>query len=88
MMQTDRGFTGPVNIGNPQEFSMLELAELILKLVGGTSKIIYEPLPEDDPKQRQPDISLAKENLHWIPKVSLEDGLNETINYFKNLLKK
>ncbi len=86
MMNTEKGFTGPVNIGNPGEFSMLELAEKVLKLTGGKSKLIYQPLPVDDPKQRQPDISLAKSKLGWEPKVQLEDGLKETISYFRKVL--
>ncbi len=86
MMETEDGFTGPVNIGNPAEFTMLELAELILKISGGKSKIVYQPLPSDDPKQRQPNVELAKNKLGWTPKVSLEDGLKETINYFSKLL--
>ncbi len=87
MMATDDSFTGPVNIGNPGEFTMLELAEKILKLVGSKSKIIYEPLPSDDPMQRQPDITLAKNKLNWEPKVSLQEGLKPTIKFFDNLLK-
>ena len=86
MMATEKGFTGPVNIGNPGEFTMLELAQLVLKLSNSKSKIVYQPLPSDDPKQRQPDISLAKAKLAWEPKVKLEDGLKETIAYFKKLL--
>ncbi len=78
--------TGPVNIGNPGEFTMLELAELILKKVGGKSKLTYHPLPGDDPKQRRPDITLAQKELGWEPKVKLEDGLDPTINYFRKLL--
>jgi UDP-glucuronate decarboxylase len=88
MMGTEHGCTGPINIGNPGEFTMLELAETILKLSGSKSKIIYEPLPADDPKQRQPNIQLAKEKLGWEPKVQLEDGLKETIAYFKKVLTK
>lgn len=87
MMATEAGFTGPVNIGNPGEFTMLELAQLVLKLSGSQSKIIHQPLPSDDPKQRQPNIDLAKAKLGWEPKVSLEDGLKETIAYFRALLK-
>ena len=87
MMATEAGFTGPVNIGNPGEFTMLELAEMVLKLSGSKSKIIHQPLPSDDPKQRQPNIDLAKAKLGWEPKVSLEDGLKETISYFRVLLK-
>ncbi len=86
MMATEAGFTGPVNIGNPTEFKMLELAQLVLKLSGSKSKIVYQPLPSDDPKQRQPNIDLAKSRLSWEPKVSLEDGLKETISYFSKLL--
>lgn len=87
MMATDRSFTGPVNIGNPGEFTMLELAELVLRLSGSKSKLVYQALPSDDPKQRQPNIELAKQKLDWKPKVGLEDGLKETIAYFKKLLK-
>jgi len=86
LMNSRADFTGPVNIGNPGEFTMLELAEKIIRLVGGHSKLVYKPLPEDDPKQRQPDITLAKEELKWTPTVSLEDGLKETIAYFRKLL--
>jgi UDP-glucuronate decarboxylase len=78
--------TGPVNIGNPGEFTMLELAEMVLKKVGGPSKVTYLPLPGDDPKQRRPDISLAEADLGWKPKVALEDGLDPTIEYFRKLL--
>ena len=87
MMATELGFTGPVNIGNPGEFTMLELAEMVLKLSGSQSKIVHQPLPSDDPKQRQPNIDLAKSKLGWTPKISLEDGLKETIAYFRELLK-
>lgn len=86
MMATERGFTGPVNLGNPGEFTMLELAEKVLTLVGSKSKLVFMPLPEDDPKQRQPDITLAKTKLDWTPKVNLEDGLKETVKYFRTLL--
>ena len=78
--------TGPVNIGNPGEFTMLELAEIVLKKVGGPSKVTHLPLPGDDPKQRRPDISLAEADLGWKPKVALEDGLDPTIEYFRKLL--
>ena len=81
MAQTDT--VGPMNIGNPTEFTMLQLAELTLKLVGGKSKIVHKPLPADDPKQRRPDITLAQKVLKWEPKVPLEDGLQRTIAYFK-----
>ncbi len=86
MMESEPGFTGPVNMGNPVEFTMLELAENVLRLTGGHSKLTFKPLPTDDPRQRQPDISLAKEKLGWEPKVQLEDGLKETIAYFRKLL--
>lgn len=75
--------TGPVNVGNPGEFTMLELAEAVLKLVGSQSKLVHLELPSDDPKQRKPDISIAKSKLGWEPKVSLEDGLKATIDYFR-----
>jgi len=84
-MDTD-DFTGPVNIGNPGEFTMLELAEQVLAKVGGKSKIVFRPLPADDPKQRQPDITLAKSRLGWEPKIPLSDGLDRTIAYFAQLL--
>ncbi len=86
LMDSPADFTGPVNIGNPGEFTMLELAEKVLRLVGGKSKLTFHPLPEDDPKQRQPDITLAKSTLDWEPKVGLEDGLKETVAYFRKLL--
>ena len=87
MMDTEAGFTGPINIGNPGEYSMLDLAEKILSLVGGTSKLRFEPLPSDDPRQRQPDIALAKEKLGgWAPSVPLEEGLKRTIAYFRERL--
>ncbi|MDR3252602.1 MAG: SDR family oxidoreductase [Tannerella sp.] len=89
MMQTGDDFTGPVNIGNPGEFSMLELAQAVIRLTGSKSKIVYEPLPQDDPRQRKPDISLAFEKLSgWQPVVSLEEGLKKTIAYFDELLTK
>ncbi len=89
MMETPDEITGPVNIGNPHEFSMLELAGKILEITGSPSKIEYKPLPDDDPAQRQPDISLAKEILDdWEPKVQLQEGLEKTINYFDHLLSK
>ncbi len=85
MMGTEN-FSGPVNLGNPGEFTMLELAEIVLKMTNSKSKIVFEPLPLDDPKQRKPDISLAKEKLGgWEPKIRLEEGLAETIKYFKSL---
>ncbi|MFA6506541.1 MAG: UDP-glucuronic acid decarboxylase family protein [Treponemataceae bacterium] len=87
MMDTGPDFTGPVNIGNPGEFTMLELAELVIKLTNAKSKLVFQPLPQDDPRQRKPDISLAKEKLGWQPTVPLEEGLKRTIAYFKDLLK-
>jgi len=80
------GFIGPVNLGNPTETSILEFAQRIIALTGSRSKIVYKPLPADDPKQRQPDISLAKEKLGWEPKVAVDDGLRNTIEYFDALL--
>ena len=85
-MNTGSEFTGPVNIGNPTEFTMFELAELVLKLTKSKSRIVNQPLPQDDPKQRKPDIRLAKEALGWEPKVRFEDGLRETISYFKKVI--
>ena len=82
MMATEAGFSGPVNIGNPTEFTMLELAEMVLRLTASKSKIVHQPLPSDDPKQRQPNIDLAKAKLGWQPKVTLEDGLKQTITFF------
>ena len=85
-MMASENFTGPVNLGNPREFTMLELAELVLKMTNSKSKIIFTPLPSDDPKQRKPDITLAKEKLNgWEPKIRLEEGLIDTIKYFKSL---
>ena len=84
MAQTET--VGPLNLGNPGEFTMLQLAELTLKLVGGRSKIVHKPLPSDDPRQRRPDIALAKRVLKWEPKVPLEEGLGRTITYFRSAL--
>ena len=85
MMDTEDDFTGPINIGNPNEFPVLELAERVIRMTGSTSKIVFKPLPTDDPKQRQPDIKLAKEKLGWQPTVELEDELKRMIEYFKNV---
>ncbi|MFA6410997.1 MAG: GDP-mannose 4,6-dehydratase, partial [Candidatus Buchananbacteria bacterium] len=85
MMESD-GWTGPVNLGNPGEFTIKQLAELVIKLTESKSKIIYKPLPQDDPKQRKPDISLANEKLAWQPTIKLEEGLEKTIEYFKQVL--
>ena len=86
MMDTDDKFVGPINIGNPNEFTIKELAEKVIELTGSKSKFIYKPLPGDDPKQRQPNIALAKEKLNWQPSVHLEEGLIKTIDYFKSVL--
>jgi UDP-glucuronate decarboxylase len=86
LMDSPKDFTGPVNLGNPGEFSMQELAGLVLEMAGSRSKLTYLPLPQDDPKQRQPDITLAKERLEWQPTVPLRDGLKHTIAYFDRLL--
>lgn len=86
LMNTDDNITGPINIGNPNEFTILELAEKVIKLTNSNSKLIYKTLPADDPVQRQPNIELAKKTLNWEPKVQLEEGLIETIKYFKNII--
>ena len=88
LMNSPGEFTGPVNLGNPDEVSILELAEKIIKLVGSSSKIVFKPLPADDPKHRQPVIALAKEKLGWIPRIPLEEGLSKTSAYFEELLKR
>jgi UDP-glucuronate decarboxylase len=86
LMDTPDEVTGPINVGNPNEFTMIELAEAVLKLTESRSKLVRLPLPADDPKQRQPDITRARNTLGWEPKVQLEDGLKETISYFRKLL--
>jgi UDP-glucuronate decarboxylase len=86
MMQSESGFTGPVNLGNPSEFTIAELAKKVISMVNSKSRIIYLPLPQDDPKQRQPNIALAREKLYWEPAIALNDGLVKTIGYFENLL--
>jgi UDP-glucuronate decarboxylase len=86
MMGTSGDFPGPINLGNPSEFTMLELAEKVIKLTGSKSRLTFHPLPLDDPKQRQPNIELAKMTLNWEPKVGLDDGLMETIRYFRKVL--
>ena len=86
MMASPREITGPINMGNPGEFTIRELAEMVLKMVGGKSRLVMMPLPQDDPKQRQPDITLAKNTLGWEPKIKLEEGLDKTIEYFRNFL--
>jgi len=85
LMNTPDHFLGPVNAGNPNEFTIHELAEMVIKRTNSKSKIIFKPLPEDDPLQRKPDIALAKKELQWEPKIMLEEGLNKTINYFKSI---
>lgn len=85
-MNTAPGFTGPVNLGNPGEFTMLELAEKVLQIVGGHSKLVFQALPADDPKQRKPDIGLARSQLGWEPQVQLDEGLTKTVDYFAQLL--
>jgi UDP-glucuronate decarboxylase len=86
MMDAPDGTTGPINLGNPHEFTMLELAEMTLRLTGSRSRLVRRPLPQDDPKQRQPDIARAKAALGWQPKVELEEGLGRTVDYFRRLL--
>ena len=86
LMDSPDDFTGPVNLGNPSEFSMLELAEQIIDLTGSSSQLVYKPLPHDDPRQRQPDITLAKKALGWEPKIDLRDGLSSSIEYFRGML--
>lgn len=86
MMNSEDAFIGPVNIGNPNEFTILELAQKVIELTKSSSKLIFMPLPMDDPMQRQPDIGLAKEKLNWVPKVQLEEGLIKTIDYFKSVV--
>lgn len=86
LMNTDKSITGPVNLGNPKEFTMVELANLIIKLTNSTSNIIFKSLPQDDPKQRRPDISLAKKLLKWTPSIELEEGLKKTITYFDKII--
>jgi UDP-glucuronate decarboxylase len=85
MMNSRPDFTGPINIGNSDEFTMIGLAEKILSLTGSSSKIVFHPLPQDDPKQRKPDITLAHDELGWVSRVTLEDGLRETISCFRKL---
>ena len=86
LMKTEKGVTGPMNLGNPIEYTILEIAEIIIDQIGSKSKIIFEPLPEDDPKQRQPDISFAKSELNWELKTQLKEGLDKTIQYFDQTL--
>lgn len=85
-MNSRDGFTGPVNVGNPGEFTIKELAETVIELTGSNSGLIYKPLPSDDPMQRKPVIELAEKELNWKPGIALKDGLLKTIDYFKNVL--
>jgi UDP-glucuronate decarboxylase len=87
LMETPEDITGPINLGNPQEFTIRELAEITIELTGSSSKIVYQPLPPDDPKQRQPDIGMARKVLGWVPKVQLREGLAKAIAYFEELLR-
>jgi len=87
IMATDRSFTGPINLGNPFECTVVDLANKIINLTNSRSKIVFKPLPEDDPKQRRPDIGLAQSKLNWSPEIPLDDGLKQTIRYFKDYLK-
>ncbi len=86
LMDSPDSFVGPVNLGNPGEFTIKQLAEIVIKMTGSKSKIVYLPLPQDDPRQRKPDISLAKKKLAWEPTVPLEEGIRKTIEYFRKAL--
>src|SRR5690606_40268144 len=88
LMGTDDSITGPVNLGNPNEFTILQLAELVIDLTGSSSKLERRPLPTDDPRQRQPDIRLARELLDWEPAIPLKEGLKRTIEYFEDRMKR
>ena len=88
VMNTEKGFTGPINIGNPQEITIRTLAEKVKDIVGGTSKIVHKALPQDDPSRRRPDISLAEKILDWKPQIEIDEGLEKTVNYFDRLLEK
>jgi len=86
IMETDPSFTGTVNIGNPVEFKIIDLALIVLEMTGSKSELIFKPLPQDDPKQRKPDITLAQKALSWTPKIGLKEGLSRTIHYFEKIL--
>lgn len=88
LMNSHDSFTGPVNLGNPAKFSIYELAQKVIALTCSFSKIVYKPLPSDDPKQRQPDITIAKSTLGWEPGMRLEEGLKRTIEYFRKIIKR
>lgn len=85
-MASSKDITGPINLGNPGVFTIKQLAETIIEMVGGKSKLVFELLPQDDPKQRQPDISMAKKTLNWEPQINLENGLEKTIEYFRKIV--
>jgi len=85
-MDSPEGFTGPVNMGNPEEFTIRQLAETVIRMTGSRSRIIYRPLPQDDPVQRRPDIALAREKLGWEPRTPLSEGLEKTIAYFRKVI--
>ena len=87
LMDSPDDFTGPVNLGNPVEFTILELAEKVIAMTGSRSKVVYKPLPQDDPMQRQPDITVARKELGWYPEIQIEEGLGRTIDYFEKILK-
>ena len=87
LMESPREITGPVNMGNPREFTIRDLAEAVIKLARGPSRLVFKPLPEDDPRQRQPDITLARETIGWEPRIELEAGLEKTVDYFRKLLR-
>jgi UDP-glucuronate decarboxylase len=88
LMESAKEFTGPVNLGNPHECTMLELAERVIELTRSSSRIVFKPLPADDPRRRRPDISLARQHLGWQPRVPLEEGLAKTVEYFDDLLRR
>jgi UDP-glucuronate decarboxylase len=88
LMNSSKDITGPINLGNPGEFTIKQLAEMVIQMVGGKSKLVFEPLPQDDPKQRRPDISIAKKTLDWDPKIKLENGLEKTIEHFRKIVVK
>jgi UDP-glucuronate decarboxylase len=85
MMNNEEDFTGPVNIGNPSEFTIRELADLVVRLTGQSIQFVNKPLPMDDPRQRRPDITLAKQKLNWEPNITLEEGLRKTIEWFRSI---
>jgi UDP-glucuronate decarboxylase len=87
MMNSPEGFTGPINIGTPREFTILQLAETLIRMTGSASPIIFRPLPQDDPIQRRPDITLAREMLGWEPRIPLSEGLEKTIAYFRTVIR-